>query len=342
MAFLGINVSNFTVILSDIGLSNVVNDSEDCSDSVKVILHQHQRLNLLLISVALCLAGTLLANPLLIMLILFKKRFRQETRYLLLANILVADLIFLLLNSFIAISTAVWQCIPKFLCDVAVIGRTISVFSSVITITVMAIDIYVAVSLPLRYLSLISPSRTVKLVIMIWILASMYPFTFLTVMLAKQPVLIHGHKICLMLLTPDLGPFSRQLILGINIFLTCSVLTCLLLVLGCYIMLYCKTRSSGIWDSLNSRARMTLLIHGIVLFLYFGPCLLFSFEMLFSGSHHINSSTRLWLYNINIHVFMMFPRLLCPYLYGLRYRELAVAVKKLFIVRKNRVHSINT
>ncbi|XP_041061587.1 probable G-protein coupled receptor 148 [Carcharodon carcharias] len=339
MAFLEINVSNFTMILSGIRLSNATNDSENCSVSIKGILHQ--RLNFFLISVAFCLAGTLLANPLLLVLILLTKRFRRETRYLLLANILVSDLIFLFLNSFIAISIAAQQCMPNLLCDVAVIGRTISDFSSVITITVMAIDTYIAVSLPLRYLSLIHPSRTVKLVIVIWILASMYPLTLLTGILAKQPALTHGHKMCLILLTPDLCPFNHQLILGINIFLVCSVLICFLMVLYCYVMLYCKTRSSGIWDSLNSRARMTLLIHGIVLFLYFGPCLIFSFEIVFSDSHLVNPSTRMWLYSANIHIFMMLPRLLCPYLYGLRYRELAEAVKRLFIIRTCCVHAIN-
>ncbi|XP_038671328.1 probable G-protein coupled receptor 148 [Scyliorhinus canicula] len=339
VAFLGFDVSNSTVILSGIRFSNATNDSEVCSITVEGVRAQH--LNIFLISLALCLVGTLLANPLLLMVILLKKSFRRETRYLLLANILVADLIFLFLNSFIAISIAVQQCMPSLLCDFLVIGRTISDFSSVLTITVMAIDTYIAVSLPLRYVAIIHPSRTVKLVIVIWILASVYPFILLTAILAKQPALSHGHKMCLMLLSPNMCPFSRQFILGINIFLVFSVLTCFLLVLYCYIMLYCKTRGSGIWDSLNSRARVTLLIHGIVLFLYFGPCLIFSLEIVFSDSHLINASTRMWLYNINIHVFMMIPRLLCPYLYGLRYRELAEAVKRLFIIGRHRVHAIN-
>ncbi|XP_078061901.1 putative G-protein coupled receptor 148 [Mustelus asterias] len=339
MALLAIDASNFTVILSSIRLPNATNSSEDCSLSVKGVLPQH--LDMFLISLALCLAGTLLANPLLLMVILLNKSFRQETRFLFLANILVADLIFLFLNSFIAISVATRLCMPNLLCDFAVIGRTIADFSSVLTITFMAIDTYIAVGLPLRYLSLIHLSRTVKLVIAIWILASVYPFSLLTGILAKQPALIRGRKMCLMLLSPDLYPFNRQLILGINIFLVCSILTCFSLVLYCYIMLYCKTKGSGIWDSLNSRAIMTLLIHGIVLLLYFGPCLIFSLEIVFSDSHLINTSTRMWLYNINIYIFMMIPRLLSPYLYGLRFRELAEVVKGLFIIGRHRVHAIN-
>ncbi|XP_060689930.1 probable G-protein coupled receptor 148 [Hemiscyllium ocellatum] len=339
MAFLGISVSNFTVNLPG-RLFNATNASQVCTFSVISVLQQ--RLNMFLISVALCLVGTLLANPLLVVLILLTKRFRQETRYVLLANILVADLIFLLLNSLISISVSVQQCMPTLLCDVAVIGRIVSELSSVITITVMAIDTYVAVSFPLRYLSLISPSRTIKLIILIWILASMYPLILLSAILAKQPALTHGHKMCLMLPLPELSSFDRHLILEVNIFLLCIILLFFPMVLYCYVMLYVKTRSSGIWDSVKSRARMTLLIHGIVLFLYFVPCLIFSFEIVFRDSQLIGLSDRIWLHSINIYVFMMLPRLLCPYLYGLRYRELAEAVKRLLTIRTHRVHVINT
>uniref|UniRef100_UPI00398F24D8 probable G-protein coupled receptor 148 n=1 Tax=Pristiophorus japonicus TaxID=55135 RepID=UPI00398F24D8 len=340
MTFLGVNVSHFRVTLSAIVLSNAANSSENCSDSLKGIPYQH--LNLLLISIALCLTGTLSANPLLLVLILLKTRFRQETRYLLLANIMVSDLIFLLFNSFIAISNAAQQCMPKLLCDAALIGLTIAYASSVITITIMAIDTYVAVSLPLRYMSLVPPSRTIKLIMVIWILASMYSFSLLTVILARQPALSRQQKLCIMLLTLDSAHFGYQLTLGVHIFLVGSTLACLSLVLSCYIMLYYKTRSSGIWNSVHSRARMTLLIHGIVLFLYFVPGLFIGITILFDGMHLINNSTRLWLNTINSHVFTMLPRLLCPFLYGLRYRELAGTVKSLFIVRRHRVHSINT
>uniref|UniRef100_A0A4W3I0A3 G-protein coupled receptors family 1 profile domain-containing protein n=1 Tax=Callorhinchus milii TaxID=7868 RepID=A0A4W3I0A3_CALMI len=276
----------------------------DCDDAIEDLSDWH--LEFLLISVAVCLIGALLVNPLIIFIILLKNKFRQETRYLLLANLMLSDLVFLCLNSCVSITLTICYC------------------SAILTITLMAIDTFLAVSLPLRYISLMPPSRTIKLLIVIWVVASVYPIFLLVVILVVESYPEMNHQSCLLPLALDSKTLGNGLVISIHIFLVSGALVCLAVIIYCYVMLYYNTKRSGIWDNLYSRARVTLLIHTTLFFLYFAPGLFL-----------------VWLSSVNSEVFMMLPRMLCPYLYGLRYRDIAKRIKRSFLVKQHSVRSMN-
>eukprot|EP00062_Callorhinchus_milii_P000321 gi/632934209/ref/XP_007903250.1/ PREDICTED: probable G-protein coupled receptor 148 [Callorhinchus milii] len=258
---------SISTLSGDIVISNA--DSNDCDDAIEDLSDWH--LEFLLISVAVCLIGALLVNPLIIFIILLKNKFRQETRYLLLANLMLSDLVFLCLNSCVSISNGAHWHMPMLLCDFFIAALTICYCSAILTITLMAIDTFLAVSLPLRYISLMPPSRTIKLLIVIWVVASVYPIFLLVVILVVESYPEMNHQSCLLPLALDSKTLGNGLVISIHIFLVSGALVCLAVIIYCYVMLYYNTKRSGIWDNLYSRARVTLLIHTTLFFLYFAP-----------------------------------------------------------------------
>nr|XP_005991272.1 PREDICTED: probable G-protein coupled receptor 148 [Latimeria chalumnae] len=284
------------------------------------------QLQMFLIPLSICIVATLLTNPPILAAILLKKKLRQETRYLLLANTMLSDLVFMLLNAIIAFcNLSLWP-LNRILCELAYVGISTGYISAVLTITLMVLDTYLAVRWPLHYLSLLPSSRTIKILGLIWLLAFLFPVSILILIETMDIHPLQHQKMCL-ILSFGHKPAGEALLTGANIFLLTGLATLSSLILYFYVKLYCITRKSGIWNRKYSRARVTLLFHSVLLLLYFGPGLIFSIELLLYRKELIGLSDRIWICITNSNVLMMLPRALSPALYGLRYREISDAVK---------------
>ncbi|CAJ1072135.1 probable G-protein coupled receptor 148 [Xyrichtys novacula] len=271
--------------------------------------------------------ATLLANPVLLMCICLTRALRRETRYLLVANTLTADMLFLVLNLSTVICNAARAQIPWLLCEVITAVSITAYCCAILTVTLMVVDTYAAVRWPLHYHDILPPSRTHRILVGLWVVAAIYPFTLVILMEVKRGS-PHGN-VALCLAVISLGFNQVEGTMGIHIYFFVAALVCTLLIFYCYIRLYMVTRTQGIWQNRFSRARVTLLAHGLLLLLYFAPGFVFTMELFLFHRRDISQDVRVWISTVNMCVFMLLPRAFAPYLYGLRYREISDTLMQL-------------
>lgn len=271
--------------------------------------------------------ATLLANPVLLTCIFLSRALRQETRYLLLANTLAADMLFLVLNLATMICNTVSAQIPWLVCELVTAVTVTSYCCAILTVTLMVVDTYAAVRWPLHYHDILPPGRTHRILVGMWVLAAVYPFTLLIMMEIQRGNPHEKVAVCLVIIS--LGFIQLKHMVGVHIYFFVAALICASLIFYCYIRLYMVTRTQGIWQSRFSRARVTLLAHGVLLLLYFAPGFVFTLELFLFHRKDISQDVRVWVSTVNMCVFMLLPRAFAPYLYGLRYREISNSLMQL-------------
>ncbi len=263
--------------------------------------------------------ATLLASPLLLTCILMTRALRQETRYLLVANTLIADMLFLIITLANMVSNAVEAPKPWLLCELVAAVTATTYCSAILTVTLMVMDTYAAVRWPLRYRDILPPARTHLILVGVWVLAAVYPLALVIVTEVWYGNAGEEVSMCVVLICFGI---MRDLI-RIHFYLIIAATICAILIIYCYIRLYMVTRTQGIWQSCLSRARVTLLTHGVLLLLYFVPGFIFTIELFLFDSEDISQDVRVWISTINMCVCTLLPRAFAPYVYGLRYRELS-------------------
>uniref|UniRef100_UPI00398F5ABA probable G-protein coupled receptor 148 n=1 Tax=Pristiophorus japonicus TaxID=55135 RepID=UPI00398F5ABA len=291
----------------------------------------HWGMDGLVIPPVICLFASLLAAPLVLLAIFSNNSLRRETRYLLLANTLVNDLIYSVLNTFIAVLNAAGVGMPKVVCETLLFLLTVAYSNGILTITATVVDTYVAISWPLRYTSLLQHSRTIKIIACIWILSVSFSSVLFIIILGTQENPFSLLSMCtgpLVFLSTPLGTFLLKSSYGIVVL---YFLICLVLISSFYVMLYCKTRTSGIWAR-NSRARQTYLIHSVLLIVYFSPLVLLVAGGVLYEMHSIRLQSAVWII-VMVNNILMLPKAVSPYVYGLRYREITNTIRSFFILK---------
>ncbi|XP_069013325.1 probable G-protein coupled receptor 148 [Embiotoca jacksoni] len=278
-------------------------------------------LELFFIPTVVITVATLLANPVLLICIFLSRALRRETRYLLVANTLTADMLFLILNLATVCCNALRAQIPWLVCELVTAVTVTAYCCAILTVTLMVVDTYAAVRWPLHYRDILPPARTHHILVGVWVLAAMYPFSILIMMEVQRGNPHEKVAVCLVLVS--LGFIQVEKVVGIHIYFFVAALICASLIFYCYIRLYMVTRTHGIWQSRFSRARVTLLAHGVLLLLYFAPGFIFTMELFLFHRKDISQDVRVWISTVNMCVLMLLPRAFAPYLYGLRYREIS-------------------
>ncbi|XP_027710560.1 probable G-protein coupled receptor 148 [Vombatus ursinus] len=292
------------------------------------------------IPLTLLTTATLALNPLLLATILWKKKFRSEPRYVLFANVMFSDLAYLLFHVLVSTSNLTGWTLGRIFCGILTDALFISYASTILSFTVMVADTYLAVMLPLRYLSLMSSATARKVVAIIWVVACFFP-TFLVWFSKRQDSsLTDEPSPCILQLNLSSNSDSNHLITVAHIFIFCALFVCAALISYCYVKIYHTARTSGLCIKRYSRAKGTLLIHTMLIVLYISPVVVFAVDIMLSKSHPIGNNSRLWLMAINSEILMLLPRALLPYLYGLRYRQLLQTLKGL--VSRRRTSDIQT
>ncbi|XP_035527188.1 probable G-protein coupled receptor 148 [Morone saxatilis] len=301
---------------------HIANITQDWVESVR-----RWHLELFFIPTTVITLATLVANPVLLACIFLSRALRQETRYLLLANTLTADMLFLILNLTTVICNAVGAQIPWLVCELVTAVTVTAYCCAILTVTLMVVDTYAAVRWPLHYHDILPPARTHRILVGVWVVAAVYPFTLLIMMEAERESHHENVAVCLVLIS--LGFIQLKNTVGIHTYFFVAALICATLIFYCYIRLYMVTKTHGIWQRRFSRARVTLLAHGVLLLLYFAPGFVFTLELFFFHRKDISQDVRVWVSTVNMCVFMLLPRAFAPYLYGLRYREISDTLMQL-------------
>ncbi|RXN20094.1 putative G-protein coupled receptor 148 [Labeo rohita] len=300
-------------------------------------------MDLFLIPTVLLTSVTLLVNPVLSLCILCFPSLRQETRYLLLANMLFADMLFLAINLAMVSCNSVGLYMPYWLCEFMMVSMVMTYSTSVFTVTLMVVDTYVAVRWPLRYKEILPPSRARKIIMGLWVMAAVCPISLLVMFQVVMGSDKKERPVCLMLIA--LYSLEQKMKVGVHLYFIIGISLCTILIVYCYIHLYIITKTSGIWRSRYSRARMTLLAHTLLLMMYFIPALVFAIELaLLKDKTQIQDSNSdkvgVWINLVNMCVLMLLPRCCTPYLYILRYREIYKTVQQVLWKKRYQSQSV--
>ncbi|XP_056419513.1 probable G-protein coupled receptor 148 [Hyla sarda] len=301
-----------------------------------IIYPSYSGMNLFLIPVIFCCVIALIFTPSILFSIYSNISMRRETRFLLLGNIVLYDLIYLILYSVIAICNVMNLKMSKHICILILFLLAVTYWGGVLSTASMVVDTYLAVLWPLHYMSLLSARRTEKLLILLWISSFFFPaIVFLALYFTQKPApcpleLCSLPVILLMALHADDALKLCYILFVIIFLLLFSLIFC------CYIVIYYKTRETGIWKSVSSRASVTFFLHHTILFFYLSPLLLLLSESLLYMGKVIGLRTGLWITQTLCNVLLVLPKAASPCLYGLRYREIYKSLKLFLRLRKHR------
>ncbi|CAM2119667.1 putative G-protein coupled receptor 148 [Caretta caretta] len=291
-------------------------------------------MKMFLIPPVVCLVAAILVIPSILFVIFSSFSIRQETRYLLLGNTLLCDLMYLIFYTLSAVLNGENLTLPKYACVLLLFLLAVTYCGGLLTAAAMVLDIFLAILFPLRYVAILPPSRTKKLIILIWLSSGVFPGIIYLVLMVTQkptPCPMNTCSVPIILVMTLNGDDAVKLCYVLSV---AVLFLCLALIHGCYIILYLKTRQSGIWESIFSRASVTFLMHHTILFFYFSPLLALVVETLLYINAVIGLRTGIWMSLTICNVLIVLPKALLPYLYGLRYREISSSLKFIFRMKR--------
>ncbi|KAG9494399.1 hypothetical protein GDO78_001968 [Eleutherodactylus coqui] len=275
-----------------------------------------------LVPTTICFVAALLVTPPILFSIFSNFSLRQETRFLLLGNAMVSDLLYLLLYTVSSLCNMMNVHIPKHLCALLLSTLAATYSCGVLTALGMVVDTYLAILWPLHYLILLPPSRTKKLIVLLWFSSCVFAGTLFSVLhFTQKPVSCH-YDLCYLPVILLMTLHGDQTIMFFHILFIIGFLLCFLMILCCYIFLCYKTRERGLWKGASSRASVTFLMHQIILGFYFCPLLLLLAESLLYINEFIGLQTGMVITLTICNLLIVLPKGVSPYLYGLRYREI--------------------
>lgn len=281
-----------------------------------------------------------LTTPIILAWILSRAHLRQQTRYLLLANALLSDLLFVALYMITTCLNAATVLMSDLACAAMLFLMGTFYSGGIFSATAIVLDTSLAILAPLRYAMLWPVSRTYAAVCAIWAVSVFFPAASVGLFLWYHMMSPCAQHICslplvLVLTVSHSKPLQVCMLLTVT-----AVLITLLLVVSGYVVLYCHASKSGVWrGERSSRARGTFLVHYLHLFLAVCPMLLLVIVLLmYSYSSELNPSAGLWVSLVVCNILLVLPKALAPYLYGLRYRDLRGALLNFF--RLNRPRAI--
>ncbi|NXL92951.1 GP148 protein, partial [Alectura lathami] len=277
--------------------------------------------------------------PSILFVIFSRFSIRQETRYMLLGNALLCDLLYLLFYTLSATLSAAQVSLPKEACVLQLFLLAVAYCGGLFTAAAMVLDTYIAILFPLRYVAILPASRTKKVIVLLWICSGALPGIFFLVVASTHsfvPCILEMCSIPIIILLTLRGSNAVKLSFWLSamvIFLFLSLIFC------CYAILYFKTRQSGIWESICSRASVTFVMHNTLFFFYFSPLLVLFVESFLYVDVVVEAETGIWVSLTICNILMILPKVLFPFLYGLRYREISASLKSL--VRRKQLHPVS-
>lgn len=282
--------------------------------------------------------AVLFTTPIILARIVSQTHLRQQTRYLLLANALLSDLLFVALYMLTTCLNAATVLMSDLACAGMLFLMGIFYSCGIFSASAIVLDTSLAILAPLRYAMLWPVSRTYAAVCTIGAISVFFPAASVGLFLWYHTMSPCAQHICslplvLVLTVSHSKPLQVCMLLTVT-----TVLITLLLVVSGYVVLYCHTSKSGVWrGERSSRAKGTFLVHYLHLFLTMCPMLLLVIElMMYSYSNELHPSTGLWVSLVLFNVLLVLPKALAPYLYGLRYRDLRAALLDFFRLHRPR------
>ncbi|XP_062407974.1 odorant receptor 131-2-like [Sardina pilchardus] len=197
----------------------------------------------------------------LFMLYVFLRRplLRAEARYVLFAQTLFADAVFLLLTDFVVITLHAVLLLPVGFCVPLVIFMDSLTHVSPTIIVAMCLERYVAICMPLRHVSIFTPNRTKVVIALVWFLSFIKSFVDLVIFLSYAAGSYFSQlTLCYyeILLLQDWHMAMRA-----NLYIL-NYAVVLLVLLFCYAsIMHIAQKASGDDRKAASKGQRTLLLH---------------------------------------------------------------------------------
>ncbi|XP_036412670.1 odorant receptor 131-2-like [Colossoma macropomum] len=241
-----------------------------------------------------------------------KQAFRTETRYILFANTLLTDMIFLILTDFVVILSYGSVLMPMAFCiPFCMLMETVSICTP-LTITAMCVERYVAICMPLRHSAISTTSRTLTAILIIWIISYIKPFMDLFILVAtvSQEYFLEPAFCYYEIMTPEQWHRTVRGIMYISNFIII-----LLTEFFCYLMIMLAVRTATVDKKSAGKGLRTISLHMFQLIL----CTL---EIIYPYIETVIIELDILLYlsirTFNFITFSVIARAVSPLVYGIR------------------------
>ncbi|XP_076833348.1 odorant receptor 131-2-like [Brachyhypopomus gauderio] len=249
-----------------------------------------------------------------LMLVTFsrKQAFRTETRYILFAQTLLVDLIFLLLIDFVFLISYGNVLMPVVFCiPICILMEMVTICTPTI-ITAMCVERYVAVCMPLRHSALSTSSRTHTAILIIWAVSTVKPLVDVIILVStvSQDYLSQLTFCYYEIMTPQTWHREMRGLLCILHFVFIFLVE-----LFCYVMIMLTARAASVDKKSASKGLRTVSLHMLQLTLctmeIIYPYIETALEQL---DFQVYTSVRFF----NFITFSIIARAVSPLIYGIR------------------------
>ncbi|KAM9408357.1 odorant receptor 131-2-like [Pholidichthys leucotaenia] len=255
----------------------------------------------------------------------FLQMFPSNPRYILFIHLVVNDTIQLALSIFLYISYGLYTIIVP-VCMILVSLATMTTLNTPINLAAMAIECYIAISMPLRHSQICTVKKTYILIGLIWVANSLSVLPDIFFVLATEPLFFfYSEDFCSNNYVFRNSYSSKKKEVSKII---CFVFVWLTLMFTYFRIMFAAKGVTGN----TKKARNTILLHGFQVLLcmltYGHPMMVLPLLSLFPQYYPIIQFTNY----VIVHVL---PRLVSPIVYGLRDKTFRMYVRRylLFKVR---------
>ncbi|XP_070762299.1 odorant receptor 131-2-like [Enoplosus armatus] len=260
-----------------------------------------------LVPVFLCI------NFLLITTFFMKDFFYTTMRYMLFANTLLSDCLFLLMTDILLILSYFHFTIQMWLCLVIYIVLSLYTFVTPVTLTAMTLERYVAICMPLRHIELCTTRSALRCVLIIHGLSSVPCIVVLSIFFASATHRFYTQgRVCSVQIF-ILHSWQSHLRSAISQFY--FLIMCITIVFSYVKIMKVAKAASGENKTSTSKGLRTVILHAFQLLL----CLIQLWCPLIEAAVlQINVILFINVRYFNYITFILAPRFLSPLIYGLR------------------------
>ncbi|KAM9318736.1 odorant receptor 131-2-like [Pholidichthys leucotaenia] len=287
-----------------------------------------QQIKSRIITVQILVIVFLCVNLLLIVTFFQRECFYTCPRYILFAVTLISDRLVLFISNFLLLLDYFQSTLQVWLCIIISFVVILCTIVTPVTLTVMALECYVAICMPLRHAELCSTRSTVHCVIIIHSLSSVYCIVIFSLFFASASFSIYGqYRLCSVQLF-ILHRWQDHIRSSLSQFY--FLIMCIAIFYSYVQIMKAAKAASGKNKKLTNKGLRTVVLHAFQLLL----CLIrFWCPFIETAVLQIDFILFINVRYFNYIMFILVPKCINPLIYGLRDKNFSLALKNLFIFK---------